>query len=301
MVLAATLGAALCYALASVLQHQAATAEPPHLSLRPSLLLCLLKRPRWLIGVAADIVAFALQVVALDRGSLVLVQPLLVSGLLFALPLAAILEGRRMRATEWLGAGELAVGLSVFLVVANPSSGRPETSGVGWALVLGATLVPAVAMVALSGPPGRRRAMMLGAATGLLYGLTAALTKATAHLFDDGVVQALGHWEPYVLVAIGLGGMLTAQSAFQAGSLGSSLPLITAVDPVASILIGALAFQEGMNNTGAAPLVEVLALAVMVAGIVNLARGQVITGEAPPAVTPGAGGHLGRPDQALQE
>src|SRR5947209_8587134 len=278
MVLAATLGAALCYAVASVLQHQAATAEPPQLSLRPSLLLKLLRRPRWLIGVGADIVAFALQVVALDRGSLVLVQPLLVSGLLFALPLGAVLEGRRMRATEWLGAAELAVGLSVFLVVANPQTGTPETSGVGWAFVLGATLLPAAVVVALSGPPGPRRAMMLGAATGLLYGLTAALTKASANLVDEGVLRALGHWELYTLVAIGLAGMLMAQSAFQAAPLGSSLPLLTAVDPLASILMGALAFHEGLNTTGVAPLVAVLALAAMAAGIVNQARQQIVTG-----------------------
>jgi drug/metabolite transporter (DMT)-like permease len=301
MVLAATLGAALCYAVASVLQHQAATAEPPQLSLRPSLLLKLLRRPRWLIGVGADIVAFALQVVALDRGSLVLVQPLLVSGLLFALPLGAILEGRRMRATEWLGAAELAVGLSVFLVIARPQTGSPETSGLGWGIVLAATLLPAAVMVALSGPPGPRRAMMLGAATGLLYGLTAALTKGTANLVDDGLLQALGHWEPYALVAIGLAGMLTAQSAFQAAPLGSSLPLLTAVDPVASILIGALAFREGLTTTGGAPVVEVLSLAVMVAGIVNLARCQVAPDESASATEPDDGERHGRPDQALQE
>jgi multidrug transporter EmrE-like cation transporter len=184
-----------------------------------------------------------------------------------------------------VGALEVAAGLSLFLVVAAPAQGRPEASGVAWVAVIAATLGPAALLVVLAGPPGPRRAMSLGAATGLLYGLTAALTKASAHLLDDGVVHALGRWELYALAVVGISGMLTAQSAFQAGSLASSLPVLTAADPVVSIAIGAVAFGESLNWRGPAPLLELVGLAVMVAGIFSLARSQLLAG-VPGAASP---------------
>jgi drug/metabolite transporter (DMT)-like permease len=290
MVLAASLGAALCYAVASVLQQQAASGQPHDRSLRPALLLHLVARPRWVLGVLTDVAGYALQVVALAEGSLVLVQPLLVSGLLFALPLGAFAARTRLRAAEWVGALEVAAGLSLFLVVAAPAQGRPEASGVAWVAVIAATLGPAALLVVLAGPVGPRRAMSLGAATGLLYGLTAALTKASAHLLNAGVVHALGRWELYALAVVGISGMLTAQSAFQAASLASSLPILTATDPVVSIAIGAVAFGESLNWRGPAPLLELVGLAVMVAGIFGLARSQLLAGvpEPIPPQPPGA-------------
>ena len=128
MVVASALGSALLYALASVLQQRAARAVPPERSMRISLLTTLLARPLWVVGVLADVGGFLLQFYALDRGSLVLVQPLLVSGLLFALPLGAVLSKQRMRAPDWIGAACVMVGLSVFLVVANPDRGTNEAS-----------------------------------------------------------------------------------------------------------------------------------------------------------------------------
>src|SRR4029077_8811446 len=88
---------ALLYAVAAVTQQRAAYAAPLEYSLRLSLLLNLLRRPLWLLGLCCDVGAFLLQFWALDHGALVLVQPLLVSGLLFALPLGAIISKERMR------------------------------------------------------------------------------------------------------------------------------------------------------------------------------------------------------------
>src|SRR6266566_9014384 len=112
----AALGAALLYALASVLQQRAAGEAPAERSLRLRLLVGLIARPMWVIGILADGAGFVLQFVALDHGSLVLVQPLLVSGLLFALPLGAFLSRSALRPADWLGAALVVTGLSVFLI-----------------------------------------------------------------------------------------------------------------------------------------------------------------------------------------
>lgn len=277
MVFVAALGAALLFALASVLQHRSARRESHDSSMRASLIGRLVKRPVWVMGVGADVGAYILQFIALATGSLVLVQPLLVSGLLFALPLAAALNRRRLHSLEWLGAAGVVVGLAAFLVVANPAPGRDHVSQMTWIVVFLATLVPAAVMLLLAGPgPSPRRAVLLAAATGTAYGLCAALTKATAALLSLGIVHLLTGWETYALLVVGAFTLLTAQSAFQAGPLRDSLPTLTVVDPVVSILIGAVAFGEHISTRGINVGVEVVSLAVMAAGVVLLARSPLV-------------------------
>ncbi|HMC53193.1 MAG TPA: DMT family transporter, partial [Acidimicrobiales bacterium] len=146
MALVAALGAAVLYALASVLQHRAAAAQPPERALRVGLLVGLLARRMWLAGIGADIAAYALQFVALSGGSLVLVQPLLVSGLLFAVPLSVALHRCRPTAIDWGGSALVVGGLATFLVVAQPGRGEAAMSGGAWAVLLVATLLPALAL-----------------------------------------------------------------------------------------------------------------------------------------------------------
>ncbi|MCU1448890.1 MAG: hypothetical protein JWP02_1060, partial [Acidimicrobiales bacterium] len=207
MVVASSLGSALFYALAAVLMQRAAAAAPVDRSLRLGLIIHLLQRPLWLLGVACDITGFLLQFWALDHGSLVLVQPLLVSGLLFALPLGAIVSHERMRRQDWTGAVLIVVGLSVFLVVAQPDAGKPDASPRAWAVLVPVVLgVVAVMLLASRDAKGSRRAGLLAAGAGTMYGLTAALTKASAHLLDRGVRQLVASWKPYALLAMGITG-----------------------------------------------------------------------------------------------
>ncbi len=274
-----TLAAALLYAVTSVLQQSAAVEVAHHRSLRPGLLLDLVRRPRWLLGNVAEVGAVALQFVALRRGSLLLVQTLLVSGLLFALPLGAALQHRRLSTTDWLGTVAVVLGLGVFVGVARPSRGRGIASPAGWAAILslGCGLVVAL-VVAAPRRPGSGRATFLGAACGVLFGVDAALAKASGHLLNDGVAHAARAWEPYALAALGVLGFLLAQSAFQAGPLAASLPLITALDPVVAALIGVLAFHERLASDAPAVVLQVVAGVAIVAGVWTLARSPLVVG-----------------------
>jgi len=277
MVVASALGAAMLYAVAAVLQQRAASAAPVERSLRLGLLAYLVARPMWLLGAAADVAAFGLQFWALDHGSLVLVQPLLVSGLLFALPLGAFLSRSALRPADWLGAALVVTGLSVFLIVANPDRGRADASNLAWLLLGLTTAVPVALCIWAAGrSPGVRRAAFLATAAGIVYGVTAAITKATAHLLDTGFWHAATSWKPYVGVCLGIGGMVMDQSAYQAGPLATSLPALTVADPVVSIIIGAVLFEEGVEIAHGAPIVEAMALIVMVVGVFVLARSPLV-------------------------
>ena len=135
MVVVLALGSALCYAVATVLQQRGAQLTAAKVSLHPRLLPELLKLPAWRAGIVANLAAYGLQFLALRRGSLVLVQPLLVSGLLLALLLGELVSPGALRRRDLLAAAEIAVGLSLFLVAASPDRGSvtrtTSVAGVG--------------------------------------------------------------------------------------------------------------------------------------------------------------------------
>jgi drug/metabolite transporter (DMT)-like permease len=273
--------AGFAYALASVLQQRAASEAPPELSLRPGLLLALLRRPMWLVGTLADGAAYVFEAAALAFGSIIVVQPLLVTGLLWALPLSALGRPERVTRREWVPAILLVIGLGVFVVVGDPHGGRSQASGLAWALTVCALSVPVLAaVVAARGASPGRRALLLAFAAGCVYGLTAALTKSTLDLLDHGVPDVLTHWQPYALLGAGFVGFLLNQSAFQAGHLAASLPAMAVTDPVAGCAIGVTLFGETLGATSTAAIVATAAaIVVMALATVSLARSPLVTHE----------------------
>jgi drug/metabolite transporter (DMT)-like permease len=103
------------------MQQRAASEVPDDESLGLGLVRRLVRRPIWLAGTAGDTLGYVAQAAALGLGSLVLVQPLLATSLLFALPLGAWWAGRRLRRSDGLWALALTAGLAVFLVAGEPT------------------------------------------------------------------------------------------------------------------------------------------------------------------------------------
>ena len=269
------LASALMYALASVFQHRGTAGEPAAESIELGLLVRLARSRIWLFGVACDVAGYVLQFVALGHGPIVMVQTLLVSGLLFALPLGAALSGRRLASSDWIGTVAVCAGLAVFLAVAAPAAGNSNPGSPSWAVLLCVVVLGAAGLVSWGrGPASRRRAVALGSAAGLVYGGAAALTKTTAHILDRGLLDVFLHWQLYALAVLGVGGMLLAQSAFQAGALDLSLPALTVVDPIVSIVIGVAAFRESVDTSPLALAAELVALGSMVVGVIVLARNE---------------------------
>jgi drug/metabolite transporter (DMT)-like permease len=277
---------ALLYGMASVLQQRGAAAQPEDQSLRLGLLARLVRDPWWLLGLGCDVGGYVFQFVALGHGPLVLVQPLLVCGLLFALPLGAAVAGRRLLPSDWVAAGMVCAGLAVFLTVARPSAGSNDVGPGVWVLLLTTCAATALFLVLVSRGRGPRlRVVLLSGGAGVLYGAGAALTKTSSHLLDEGWLRLLLHWQPYMLALFGIIGMLLAQSAFQAGWLDVSLPTMSVTDPIVSIVVGALAFGEELASGPLSISVEVVALIVMSMGVVVLARsGARTTVPHPPPV-----------------
>ncbi|HVM65410.1 MAG TPA: DMT family transporter [Acidimicrobiales bacterium] len=266
-----SLVAALLYAAASVLQHRAAVEAPRDQSLRVGLLGYLARKPWWVAGVAADAGGYVAQFVALGHGPLVIVQPLLVSGLLFALPLGAFLGHRRITGRELWAAGAVVIGLAALLLAAYPEPGHANATPTAWTALMLATLVPSALLVVGALRLPSVKPALLATSAGIVYGLTAALTKVTAHELGLGVGHVLTSWQFYVLIAVGIIGMVLTQSAFQAGPLRASLPSLTVADPVVSVLIGITAFHEHVDQSPLRIAVGVTGALVMGWGVVALA------------------------------
>jgi drug/metabolite transporter (DMT)-like permease len=263
---------AVAFAVASVLQQRAARDVPEEHSMRPGLIWRLIRRPMWLAGTVADWIGFGFQALALGVGSLIVVQPLLCTGLLFALPVGAAWQGRRLARVDWISAIALSVGLAAFLVVGAPTHGKDFASTHAWvvtALVLGPVILGCV----LAGMRTRNtaRAVLLALATALLYSATAVLTKSAVTELGSGLDTFFTSWEPYAGVAAGAVALLLNQSAFQAGDLQASLPTLTAVEPIVGSVLGFLMLDELLTATGALEwTVVVVAALVIVVAVVAL-------------------------------
>jgi drug/metabolite transporter (DMT)-like permease len=265
------LGAALAYAAASVLQQREAEADTGSdqggtVGGGFRLVLRLARRPIWLAGLGADGVGYVFQALALGVGELLVVQPVLTSGILFALPAGAWWSGRRLGRADFAWAFVLAAGLTAFLLLAGTDGGQDFASPGAW-LVCAAIAAPILVVAMLLGTRSRgtRRAVLFAFTTGALFGITAALTKASVVLIDHEGFGTLGHWEPYALVVLGALGFVVNQRAFQAGSLTASLPTLTVVEPIVAALIGVTMLHETVPTEGA---LEWIAVAVSVVAMI---------------------------------
>lgn len=268
----AALVAALAFAGAAVIQQGAAASVPETESLRPSLFLALLRRPAWVAGALLDVFSFLIQGVALAFGPLVLVMPLASTDLLFALPMLAWRQGRRVTRVEMAGAACTAGGMAAFLAVLPVASGTNTPGPADWFLVLIAVVGLVVTLLAIGIRwSGTARTMLYAAAAGSMLALLDAITKSTADLFRNDGLAAFAHWEPYALIAVGIVGLLLVQSSYQAGSLEASLPVIDTVEPVGSVVMGAVVFEEPLASSWALA-VQLVGAMLAVTGIVILSR-----------------------------
>jgi hypothetical protein len=163
-------------------------------------------------------------------------------------------------------------GLIVFLAVADPSGGHDDAPLARWlvAFAAGGAVAAAASLLGRGAAPARRAAL-LGSAAGVLFGLSAALTKTTVEELDQGVLAVLSDWPVYALLVVGYAGTAFAQSSLQTGALGPAVATQTIFDPLASVLLGMLVFGEHAHDSALGAVATLLAVTAMVGGTARLA------------------------------
>lgn len=280
------LAAALMFAVATVLQQKGTMADEDDdaaAALKPGFIVGLLERPVWLFGVGADLVGYGFQAAALGLGRLIVVQPLLVASIVFSLPLGARLTGQRIGRREIVGAVAVTIGLVGFLALSDPGGGVDDVPVSEWLVAgaIGAAVALPLVVVGFKARPALKAAL-LGTAAGILFGYTAALTKATIDRFDDGVGAVVLDWHVYALIAVSIVAFWLIQASLQTGVLAPAIATTMAFDPVTSLLLGTLMLGERLHESGPKVTGSLVALAVALVGLVLLARSQGRVEGAPP-------------------
>jgi drug/metabolite transporter (DMT)-like permease len=276
----AALLAAFCFAVAALVQQTVARATGADEALRPRLLLDLARRRRWLAGIGLDALAFFILALALAFGPLALVQPLASLDVLFALPLIARRQGRRLTLQDKAGAVTVAGGIVIFLSVAPPGGGVKAPGLASWGPVfLAAGALSAVTALAGLRVTGKARVIWLAVAAGSVFGVLSALTKATVDVVAMRGVGALATWEPWALLLCGIAGALLGQSAYSSGALSLSLPVLDTLSPIVAVVIAATVFDEKLASSAWQLGVQLAGGALAVTGIALLSRSSIVAAE----------------------
>ena len=276
---AITLVAALLLGIGFVLQQQSAETAPESHFLSPRLFGDLFRKRKWLAGIVCMILGQVLAAWSIGHLALSLVEPLLTTNLLVALILAVPLSHQALGITEVVGALLLIAGETILSLARSIEPiGESFGSFSHWPAAAGIACIAFAAVQAGRHRSGRWRATLTGLGAGLVFGIQDALTRQTLQILQHHGVSGLQHsWSAYCLVATGAVGLLLMQSAFNAGPLHSSLPTITAGEPVAGILLGIVVFGDRISLSPGSLAMHAGGLAALVGGVILIARAPALS------------------------
>jgi hypothetical protein len=230
-------------------------------------------RSRWAVALLLTGAGAGLHVVALNFGTVAVVQALGTLTLLFALPIEVARYRTPISRASWRDAGLTVAGLALILSL----SVKPDTPALlsdtevrGLALVTaGVVLVCAVA--------GRRveprwRAVLLATAAGTVFGISSVLSKAVLAAFTTGGPGAISVTSAVLVMAFAAGGYLLGQLSYRGAGLAAPLATVSVTNPLVAAVAGMVLFGESIRFGAAGAAFAAVAALVMGWGVVGLAR-----------------------------
>jgi drug/metabolite transporter (DMT)-like permease len=240
-----------------------------------------------LLGLAAQGAGVVLQGAALDRGRLAIVQPLLVTSVIFAMPLGYFLTGQQITRRQVIGAAVTVLGLAVFAIVGDPAGGVDNAPGAEW--VVAFIVIGAICTVLLTvGSHGDAtvKAATYGVVAGMLFGVSATLMKPVVEAMHTDGWGVLTGWQFWALVATGIVGFLVQQVSLATGRLVTSVASVSAANPVVSVTLGAVLLEERLARPTWHVVVAIAALAVALFGVFVITSSRETASEPSVRVAP---------------
>ena len=269
MAAALALIAAFLFAVAATLQQKGALNLDEVSLANPRSLVRLVGQRMWLLGTVALLIGYLFQAAALDRGRLAIIQPLLVTTIVFALPLGWLLTNQHIGRREVGGALVIVLGLALFAIYGHPAGGKENASNSEWAVaIIGLGVICALLLVLGRQGTPTRVAAVYGTVAGILFGLSAALTKPTLDMLHQSVGEMLSHWQCYALAVAGVLGFVLQQVSLGTGRLAPSVATVSVANPIVGVLLGVLIFDERLSRPAWHVVVAVIALLVALGGAV---------------------------------
>jgi len=266
------LGAAACYEVSYVLQALEARNEPAEHGLRFALLWQLAKNPRWAAATAGTVGGAALQIWALSRAPVTVIQPTLAAGLL-ALPLLArFVLKERLTPREFAGIGAIVGGVSVVAAFGPTHVGREDAS-VGVYLVLAVLWAVMLSPFVLRGRDMPAQLAVLGAACGdaaAALGLKLAADKLHADEVGLAIVWAA------VGAASGAFALTAEMTALQRLRAPRIAPVVVAFQVLVPVAIGLGLLGDSWRHTPGGGVLLTFAVVVVVAGAALLSASRTV-------------------------
>ncbi|HET7389111.1 MAG TPA: DMT family transporter [Nocardioidaceae bacterium] len=270
----AVLAAAL-FAVSTSVQHHAAETAPSSAGGVVGLVRHLLGRPTWLLGQFVGVLGLGLHAAALHYGRIAVVQPIIISGIIFAVPTRAAISRRLPSQAEIRAVALTGAGLAVFLVASNPTAGTHIGIEMRAAVQVAVCVVIALAAAATAWVTRQadRRAFYLGVTAGVLFGLVAGLLKMVLQILaDEGATQVLLAWQTWLLVVFGVAGGVVNQLAYRSSRLSASMPVLNIVDGLVALAFGYFVFHEIPRHSVLFLVIEVIAMSAVAVGLLLTAR-----------------------------
>jgi len=278
--LGSALSAGVSYVVLQRSARQVTSDDVGHLTL----LQLSLRDAQWWVGSMAALISFVLQAIALTMGSVVLVQSLQVTALLFALPIDARMSRHRLTRWEWLWAVLLAGAVAVIVVAGDPTAGHSRAPLSAWAVVA-AAMVPALVLCVVGARvfSGAKSAALLALGSAATLAVFTVLTKAVVWELGKGFATLIRTPELYAWLLILPIGLMLQQSSLRAGTLTASLPTLTVARPLIASVLGVTVLGEVVHAGEGQVVTLVIAVAVVAVATVALARDEAAMMDAPTA------------------
>jgi drug/metabolite transporter (DMT)-like permease len=260
------LACAMATQLGFLYKHRGANAAPKVEIRHPLRTVKSLFASKWFaIGMGVALGAWLLHVAALAFAPLSVVQAVLSTGVVMLAVLADRLFGFEVGRRQWIGVAMTAVGLVLLVVTLPAHSGAHSSYSLagmlafeGGMLAIGALLIcgPRV------GAPEHHHGIMLGAAAGVLFGVSDVAIKALTGL--DGPLAILtSPWLGFTILASVVAFYASARSLQD----GEAVPVIAATSTAANvscILGGILVFGDPMPSDTLGIAIQALAFTLVV-------------------------------------
>ncbi|MEV0597159.1 DMT family transporter [Nonomuraea cavernae] len=258
------LAGALGYALGAALQQYEAVVEGASLKL--------VRRPRWWIGGIIGFTGACLHAVALSLAPLVVVQPISVATLVFAVPLAAFMYGRRPYKGEIFGSIAVAVGLLWLMMLVPTHNVTPRlSSGAAIAFIAVIGVVVLITQLAASRTRGPARALLLSVAAGAVTASVSTFVRVVGGGLEGDLGRLL-HWFTLAVPVLLIAAVVLLQRSYAVGYFGIAYAGVQVIDPVTSVLAGVILLGEPLPTSPATAIPALLAAALTIGGTITLGR-----------------------------
>ncbi len=219
------------------------------------------------IGMLIAAGAWLFHVAAMAFAPLSLVQTVLAGGVVLLAIMAERMFGLKIRRRQWVGLGMTAVGLMLLGVTMPAAHGAHSRFSVPGMIAFEAGLIAAGTLLIMGpriGAPREHHGFMLGAAAGILFGVSDVAIKAISGLVgSSGVLGLLSPWTA-VTVAASVAAFYASAKGLQDGDAVPVIAVTGAAANVAGIVGGIIVFGDPLGGNPLSLIVECLAFVLVI-------------------------------------